>query len=359
MIANHLIPRYLQISRALIEEIFSSGLRPQEKLPSLRELAQHFNATVVTIRKAVDVLQDEGWVVCHHGKGIFVADNPPTIPFTVTLLLNCQGHLFSSLFSALSINLQAEGHQILTVDIPEDAQIAERFQNLIANRPEALIVDGTAHFPFELLPKEIRTTFVFRCESPKPPEWANRVLADFREAGKMAARHLMGQGMREAVYFGFWSQLRPCGDGLGPEYYYQRHLYTGFREELVGAGCKVTTILDGAPCPQSSLKDVLRPGLGLFCSGDYMAVQIYQICAGLGLAIGTDIKVLGLFDTPWCSALTPELSSISVNEQEIAREAVRLTGARSQGELILVPPLLKARASTGCAGVPCPIFRKP
>lgn len=350
MIASHKMPKYLQIFEALIAGIRANDYSPQGKLPPLRELAQQFSTTVVTISKAVDMLCKDGWVICKHGKGIYIADRLPKHSLRVGLLLHCQGHLFSNIFSALSSGLQEAGHEITTTDLHNDALSEQRIKHALQGCPEALIIDGDARFPFDLLPPNTRTTFIFRCETAVPPAEANRVLADFPVAGVLAARHLLAQGIKKAVYYGFWSKKIPCENGLGPEYYYQHQLFKGFENEMNKGECKLTRILQNSPLPQEALCDVITKGTGIFCAGDYIAVQIYQLCAERGLKIGKDVKILGLFDTPWCSALTPELSSISVNEAELSAQAERLTSTRAQGKLLLVKPLLRARASSVCQG---------
>lgn len=48
-------------------------LKEDEALPSIRALAQDIKISVMTIKKAYDELESEGYIVSRQGKGTFVA----------------------------------------------------------------------------------------------------------------------------------------------------------------------------------------------------------------------------------------------------------------------------------------------
>lgn len=49
-----------------------------EQLPSGRELATDHKCSMMTVRVAIDELRLTGWVITVPGKGVFVAEHPPT-----------------------------------------------------------------------------------------------------------------------------------------------------------------------------------------------------------------------------------------------------------------------------------------
>ena len=67
------IPIYEQIKQAIIEQILNNELQEDEALPSIRNLAQDIKISVMTIKKAYDELENEGYIVSRQGKGSFVA----------------------------------------------------------------------------------------------------------------------------------------------------------------------------------------------------------------------------------------------------------------------------------------------
>lgn len=67
------IPIYQQIKDAIIGQILNNELQPDEALPSIRSMAQDIRISVMTIKKAYDELEVEGYIISKQGKGTFVA----------------------------------------------------------------------------------------------------------------------------------------------------------------------------------------------------------------------------------------------------------------------------------------------
>ena len=64
---------YEQIKNQVINQIMEDELHEDEALPSIRSLAQDIKISVMTIKKAYDELEEEGYIVSRQGKGTFVA----------------------------------------------------------------------------------------------------------------------------------------------------------------------------------------------------------------------------------------------------------------------------------------------
>lgn len=67
------IPIYEQIKNAIIDAIIAGDIKEDESIPSIRALAQDIRISVMTIKKAYDELEKEGYIVTRQGKGSFVA----------------------------------------------------------------------------------------------------------------------------------------------------------------------------------------------------------------------------------------------------------------------------------------------
>lgn len=66
-------PIYEQIKSTIIKQIMENELLENEPLPSIRNLAQDIKISVMTIKKAYDELENEGYIKSIQGKGTFVA----------------------------------------------------------------------------------------------------------------------------------------------------------------------------------------------------------------------------------------------------------------------------------------------
>ena len=66
-------PLYEQIKNAVKENIVKNILAPDEQLPSVRQLSKELNVSILTVKKAYDELEKEGFIVVRQGLGTFVA----------------------------------------------------------------------------------------------------------------------------------------------------------------------------------------------------------------------------------------------------------------------------------------------
>jgi GntR family transcriptional regulator len=68
------VPKHVQIAAALREQIKTGNLMPRLPIPSEPSLMQTYGVARDTVRKAVAVLREEGYVTTVKGMGSFVRD---------------------------------------------------------------------------------------------------------------------------------------------------------------------------------------------------------------------------------------------------------------------------------------------
>ena len=68
-----MVPVYEQLMDRIKQEIIGGGLKEGEALPSVRGLANELRISALTVKKAYDKLEEEGFIVTIHGKGSYVA----------------------------------------------------------------------------------------------------------------------------------------------------------------------------------------------------------------------------------------------------------------------------------------------
>ena len=74
LINNHAsVPIYEQISSQIKALIICGDLKAGEALPSIRGLAKSLHISVLTVQKAYDTLQSDGFIETTAGKGCFVS----------------------------------------------------------------------------------------------------------------------------------------------------------------------------------------------------------------------------------------------------------------------------------------------
>lgn len=70
---NNKLPLYLQLVEDIIKKIEQGDFNENEKLPSERELCDIYSLSRITVRNALQALEQEDYIYKLHGKGTFVA----------------------------------------------------------------------------------------------------------------------------------------------------------------------------------------------------------------------------------------------------------------------------------------------
>ena len=70
---SSMVPIYEQLMDQVKNGIIRGDFRENDALPSVRALSARLRISALTVKKAYDRLEEEGFVVTVHGKGTFVA----------------------------------------------------------------------------------------------------------------------------------------------------------------------------------------------------------------------------------------------------------------------------------------------
>ena len=70
---THPDPMYKQVTDQIKDAIGSGDLKPNDRLPSVRELSEALNVSAITIKRAYQDLETDGYILTRAGMGSFVA----------------------------------------------------------------------------------------------------------------------------------------------------------------------------------------------------------------------------------------------------------------------------------------------
>lgn len=71
---SSMIPIYEQIVEQIKQQIISGSLKTHDPLPSVRSMSKDLKISALTVKKAYDHLEENGFIVTIHGKGSYVAE---------------------------------------------------------------------------------------------------------------------------------------------------------------------------------------------------------------------------------------------------------------------------------------------
>lgn len=361
--------KYVQIKEHLKAQVLSGFYADSAKLPTCRKLSKVFDASLVTVSNAVKLLEQEGYVRCIQGNGIFV--NPAELRKCqqlkqVGFIIPTNGDLYHKFFSKIlseiaQINMLAT--PLSTTAILEtfsEKDLDSCFERYANSGFASLIVDGDREFPFKSLQriseKLEQLTFVMHCDSEIEFPKANKILCDYRKVGYLAAEHLIKQGKHRIgllVYYPMNELDRRRKGSLCLAH--DMEVLSGIEDAFKDAGLQSTgiqLIYDSPLNIQDDKRDAeiekfITQGLcGFIAMGDGRVPSVYRLAEKVGLTIGKDLGIVGLYNTHWVSELHPLLTSISINEVDIALLAIQSIKEKWCKKTVLVEPKLIVRNSS-------------
>jgi GntR family transcriptional regulator len=147
------VPLYHQITQNLRELISSGQLHPGEPVPSEWDLSGLYGVSRLTVRRALDELAREGWLIRRHGVGTFVAN--PTLAEIVpsrlgfTQKMQQIGRRPSSRLVSVKV-VPAAAEVAAPLDLEVDAAVAEVIRVRLADGEPIML--ETAYLSQERFP---------------------------------------------------------------------------------------------------------------------------------------------------------------------------------------------------------------
>ena len=109
IILNHssMVPIYEQLMEQIKSDIIQSVLSEGEALPSVRTLAGELRISALTVKKAYDRLEEEGFVTTVHGKGTYVTASDKQLAMETRRMM-VEEEFDNAIDRALSIGMEKE-----------------------------------------------------------------------------------------------------------------------------------------------------------------------------------------------------------------------------------------------------------
>lgn len=337
-----------------------SEYKPGDRFLSERVIMARFGVSVMTVRSALAALCQEGLLTRRHGAGTFVAE-PARETGLVAVLMEHEpkDDFWSGFVNSISRSLHAEKHSVMVAHVDCTMSIAQhdidRTNALIDRRPDALIVQGGGHIPFDHIMErrsEIRNLIVFDTDECPPLLDAHRIIFDYEEATYLATAHLLGLGRQNLALlatgrFGYlWQHTA-----------YRQGILRALAEHGLDEGGQTWFMVppDQGAAPNKMvlwLRDVLQRTNrtdGVVCMRDYLGHLAVRTAKQLGLCVPDDVMVTGMFDTPWSAASDPALTTVYFDVKAMARAITDRLDRTDAFDTVAIAPKLIVRESTGGA----------
>ncbi len=347
---DHTSLKYQLIQKDLKARIESGEFAEGSSLPSERRLSQDYGVQRETLRKALKLLRDEGYVAAVPGSGnrvIYHAQEPAESP----------SRMIAFIISG-DMDRQAQLYHIQVCNYLEDyfrpRQINVLFAKLGSGEEMPSILTRTdriygiiwvSHIEERFLEEARKASIPCLQLASDYPLFPRINYADFA-AGFDATKHLLSQGCRRIAFIG------------GIRGSVTRERYHGYLEALATYGLTPdkNLVIEGDwsyTAGQLAARRLLQQTPlvdGVLGSNDMTAIGALKTFQGAGLQIPQQIRVIGIDNIDEGKSCVPSLSTIAVSQKDIARTAyllmLELLEGRPVPEEIIIPGHLIIREST-------------
>lgn len=359
-------PKYVVLAEDLQRFIAAERLRPGSRLPAERDLARSFRVAHLTVRQALQLLEQRGLILRHHGSGTFVA-NPherriellqrlPSIPPVSVVGLGPERDAehepvnWEPLLYRYRGIVEGGAHFGLTIkscDLPAAGRDdGGWFDRLAASL--GVLVEGD-RLPDAKIDELLRRGVPVVAINRHTATACSRVQVDTLQGARLATEHLLALGHRR-IGLVVGDQEKPL----------MRLRQEGYREALAAAGVpfdESLVVIDRRGLPEDgaaaarTLLHVASPPTAIFAASDMRARGVIEALASAGLRVPGDVSVVGFDDLKAAESMKPPLTTVRNPLYESGFEAVRLLWEHAKGQgtgvrVVTLPMSLVVRNST-------------
>ena len=314
-------PKYEIIHQTILKQIQSGALNPDDPLPGEDELAKEYGVSLITVRRAMTELKQDGAIVRVRGQGSFVK-KPESRPAAaaqraIAFLLSHDNNAAVSITRILSgvmDVLSARGYKLLV----EWNVTSGPIQREVMEKMQQLGVEGFLIYPFDPDADARSYEYLERCGAPyvlidRYPHGRSveYVGSDNLEGGRAAFKAFASRGHKRlgaVTHLSFLSS--------------ERERVMGFRDAAEEGGVAVTVIKDTDA--QQLRRTISENGItGLFCISDRVAARTIQKLKASGFDVPGDVSVIGFDDCYFESLAEEAFSSVRQDFRGIGETAAK------------------------------------
>ncbi len=331
--------KYYVLMEELKHDIVSGKWKPGDRLPSENELSASCHVSRHTVRKALSILEQEGFIVAEHGRGTFVSrkaggqKGSGNIAVITTYLSD---YIFPRLIQGIDSVLTANGYSIILKNTGNSRLKESRcLEEILEKDVDGLIIEPSkseivcAHkglydkLDFYQIPYVFIQGYYTSMKS-KP-----HILMDDYAGGCLVTKYLIDLGHKDIM------GIFKADDSQGRE----RH--KGYVKALQEAGLSYDPDIviwfhteDRTIKPAQVLGYVIDEGripTGIVCYNDQIALEVLNALGKKGLSVPEDVSVTGYDNSFIAENGSVKLTTIAHPQERLGAMAAELLLEMIQG----------------------------
>ena len=332
--------KYYDLMEQLHGKIMSGEIRPGEKLPSENELSAEYGVSRQTVRKALQILQNEGYIYAEHGRGTFCSEmlrhtTPSKNIAVVTTYLS--DYIFPRIVQGIDQVLTENGYSILLKNTRNSRSLeAKCLEELLQKDIDGVIIEPSKsqiscrHLHLYERLEEYGIPYVFIQGCFDQMEDKPQVLMDDCRGGHLITKYLLDTGHRDIA------GVFKADDIQG------QNRHRGYVQALQEAGVlydpdKVIWFHteDRKVHPQEGIRRLISKGTRLdsvVCYNDQIAMQVIPTLTARGIRVPEDISVTGYDNSYMAIGGGFQLTTIVHPQEKLGEMAAQLLLSLLHGE---------------------------
>jgi len=355
--------KYFELVEELRTSIKSGKIRPGEKIPSENQLSEQYGFSRQTVRKAIEILTEEGYVYAVHGRGTFVSElllhstKSNNIAVMTTYLSD---YIFPRVIQGIDDVMTENGYSIILKRTNNSrSREAENLEEMIKKDIDGIIIEPSKsqiycrHMNLYQALDNYKIPYVFIQGSYSQMEEKPHILLDDCKGGYLVTKHLIQRGHRNIVgvfkaddsqgllrHKGYVKALQEAGISYNPDFVIW--FYTEDRKSH----------------PVQKLSQMLKlrkevPFDAVVAYNDQIAMELYDVIEAEGLRCPEDIALTGYDDSYLAASGKIPLTTVSHPQEQLGRMAAELLIRLMNGEAlsyeethVIIQPKLVVRESS-------------
>lgn len=353
--------KYFDLMEDLRGQILEGTIKAGEKLPSENELSAQYEVSRQTVRKALQILQNEGYIYAEHGRGTFCSEmmrhtkKSRNIAVVTTYLSD---YIFPRVIQGIDQVFTEHGYTILLKNTKNSRSLeAKCLEELLKKDIDGLIIEPSKsqifcrHTHLYQMLDEYEIPYVFIQGSYAQMKDKPHILLDDCMGGYLITKHLTDLGHRDIVgvfkaddmqgqqrHKGYVKALQEAGIAYDPDkvvWFYTEDRKTHPYEK----------IRQMATCRKENFFDAV------VSYNDQVAIDIMRALNDANVSVPEDVSVTGYDDSYLAQTCKVPLTTISHPQEKLGEMAAELLlqiiqeGPQKENNNILIEPQLVIRES--------------
>lgn len=334
--------KYVQLMEELKEKILSGQIQPGERIPSENTLSQDYHVSRQTVRKAIAILENAGYVYAEHGRGTFCTElvkhrhESRNIAVVTTYLSD---YIFPHVIQGIDDVLTKKDYSIILKNTRNSrTQEARCLQELLQKDIDGVIIEPSKsqiycrHTMLYQKFDEFQIPYVFIQGCYDQMKDKPQVLMDDCKGGYLITKYLITLGHRSIV------GVFKADDKQG------QNRHKGYVQALNEAGIdynpdKVVWFYteDRAIHPYDKICSMLAEGVemdGVVCYNDQIAMEVVKALQKSGVSVPKDVSVCGYDNSYMASSGGLKLTTIAHPQEKLGEMAAKLLLSLINGDVV-------------------------